>query len=32
VTGRVELDRLVADGFERLLDPESDHVKLLVEP
>jgi (R,R)-butanediol dehydrogenase/meso-butanediol dehydrogenase/diacetyl reductase len=32
ITGRVPLDDVVAGGFETLLDPESDHVKILVEP
>ncbi|WP_181692309.1 2,3-butanediol dehydrogenase [Natronomonas sp. LN261] len=32
VTGRIGLDGIVADGFERLIDPESDHVKILVKP
>jgi len=32
ITGRIGLDELVADGFDRLIDPESDHVKILVKP
>jgi len=32
ITGRIGLDGLVANGFDRLLDPESDHVKILVKP
>jgi (R,R)-butanediol dehydrogenase/meso-butanediol dehydrogenase/diacetyl reductase len=32
VTGHVGLDDVVEEGFESLLDPESEHVKLLVEP
>jgi (R,R)-butanediol dehydrogenase/meso-butanediol dehydrogenase/diacetyl reductase len=32
VTGRIGLEEIVSDGFERLLDPESEHVKILVEP
>lgn len=32
ITGRVSLDDIVTGGFETLLDDESDHVKILVEP
>jgi (R,R)-butanediol dehydrogenase/meso-butanediol dehydrogenase/diacetyl reductase len=32
ITGRIGLDEIVADGFDRLVDPESDHVKILVKP
>lgn len=32
ITGRIGLEEIVEDGFERLLDPESDHVKILVRP
>lgn len=32
ITGRITLDDIVAEGFERLRDPASDHVKILVEP
>jgi (R,R)-butanediol dehydrogenase/meso-butanediol dehydrogenase/diacetyl reductase len=32
VTGHIGLDAIVEDGFESLLDPESEHVKILVEP
>ena len=32
VTGRISLDDLVSGGYERLLDPETEHVKILVEP
>ncbi|WP_254767703.1 2,3-butanediol dehydrogenase [Salinilacihabitans rarus] len=32
ITGRIGLEEIVEDGFERLLDPESDHVKILVKP
>lgn len=32
ITGRVALNNIVDGGFEALLDPESDHVKILVEP
>ncbi|KAB1191239.1 MULTISPECIES: 2,3-butanediol dehydrogenase [Haloferax] len=32
ITGRIGLEELVEDGFEQLLDPESDHVKILVKP
>ena len=32
ITGRVALDNVVVDGFESLLDSESDHVKILVDP
>ncbi|WP_435361901.1 2,3-butanediol dehydrogenase [Haloarchaeobius sp. DFWS5] len=32
ITGRVALDDIVEEGFEDLLDPESEHVKILVEP
>ena len=30
VTGRIELDELVAGGFEALLDPDGSQVKVLV--
>ncbi|WP_082682269.1 2,3-butanediol dehydrogenase [Haloferax profundi] len=32
ITDRIGLDELVDEGFERLIDPESDHVKILVKP
>lgn len=32
ITDRIGLEEIVDDGFERLLDPESDQVKILVEP
>lgn len=32
ITGRIGLEEIVDDGFERLIDPESDHVKILVKP
>lgn len=32
ITGRIRLDDIVEDGFEDLLDPDSEHVKILVEP
>lgn len=32
ITDRIELDDIVDDGFEQLLDPESDQVKILVKP
>jgi len=32
VTDRIALDDIVADGFEALLDPDSDQVKILVKP
>ncbi|WP_265110484.1 2,3-butanediol dehydrogenase [Halosolutus halophilus] len=32
ITGRIGLEEIVDEGFERLLDPESDHVKILVKP
>ncbi|WP_435063679.1 2,3-butanediol dehydrogenase [Halobaculum sp. EA56] len=32
VTGRIGLDGIVEEGFERLVDPESEHVKILVRP
>ena len=32
ITGRIGLDEIVADGFDRLIDPDSDHVKILVKP
>ena len=32
VTGRIGLESLVEEGFDRLVDPESDHVKILVRP
>jgi (R,R)-butanediol dehydrogenase/meso-butanediol dehydrogenase/diacetyl reductase len=32
ITGRVSLDDIVGGGFESLLDPDGDHVKILVEP
>lgn len=32
VTDRIGLDAIVEDGFEELLDPSSDNVKILVEP
>lgn len=30
VTGRIDLDGIVNDGFEAILDPENDHIKVLV--
>lgn len=32
VTGRISLEDIVEDGFEELLDPDTEHVKILVEP
>ncbi|WP_128226263.1 2,3-butanediol dehydrogenase [Halobacteriaceae bacterium SHR40] len=32
ITDRIGLEEIVDDGFERLIDPESDHVKILVKP
>jgi (R,R)-butanediol dehydrogenase/meso-butanediol dehydrogenase/diacetyl reductase len=32
ITGRIGLDEITASGFERLLEPETDHVKIVVEP
>lgn len=32
VTERISLDDLAEEGFEPLLDPETEHVKILVEP
>jgi (R,R)-butanediol dehydrogenase/meso-butanediol dehydrogenase/diacetyl reductase len=32
ITDRIGLEEIVEDGFERLIDPESDHVKILVKP
>ncbi|MFC4544362.1 2,3-butanediol dehydrogenase [Halosolutus amylolyticus] len=32
ITGRIGLEEIVEDGFEQLLDPGSDHVKILVKP
>lgn len=32
ITGRIGLEEIVDNGFERLIDPESDHVKILVKP
>lgn len=32
VTGRIDLENITEDGFEALLDSETDHVKILVEP
>jgi len=32
ITGRIGLEGIVEEGFERLLDPESEHVKILVRP
>ncbi|RQH02658.1 2,3-butanediol dehydrogenase [Natrarchaeobius oligotrophus] len=32
VTGTISLENLVEDGFERLLEDGTDHVKILVEP
>lgn len=32
ITGRIGLEGIVEEGFERLIDPESDHVKILVKP
>jgi (R,R)-butanediol dehydrogenase/meso-butanediol dehydrogenase/diacetyl reductase len=31
MTGRVTMENAVADGFERLLDPAGDAIKILVE-
>ncbi|ELY98388.1 2,3-butanediol dehydrogenase [Natrialba aegyptia] len=32
ITDRIGLEEIVDDGFERLIDPESDHIKILVKP
>lgn len=32
VTGRVRLEAAIEEGFHALLDPESDHIKVLVAP
>lgn len=32
ITSRIDLEEIVAEGFERLLDPESEEIKVLVEP
>jgi (R,R)-butanediol dehydrogenase/meso-butanediol dehydrogenase/diacetyl reductase len=32
ITDRIGLEGIVANGFDRLVDPESDHVKILVKP
>jgi (R,R)-butanediol dehydrogenase/meso-butanediol dehydrogenase/diacetyl reductase len=32
VTDRIDLENITEDGFEKLLNPETDHVKILVEP
>ncbi|MFC7203333.1 2,3-butanediol dehydrogenase [Haloferax namakaokahaiae] len=32
ITDRIALDELVESGFERLIDPQSEHVKILVKP
>lgn len=32
VTGRIELEEITESGFDALLDPETDHVKVLVKP
>ena len=32
ITGRIGLEEIVEEGFDRLIDPESDHVKILVKP
>lgn len=32
VTKRIALEDLVSAGYERLMDPETEHVKILVEP
>ena len=32
ITSRIGLEGIVEDGFERLLDDESDEVKILVRP
>lgn len=32
ITDRIDLDNIVDGGFEQLLDPESDQVKILVKP
>lgn len=32
ITDRIGLEGIVEDGFERLIDPDSDHVKILVKP
>jgi len=32
ITDRIGLEEIVEDGFDRLIDPESDHVKILVKP
>ena len=31
MTGRVTMEEAVADGFERLLDPNGDDIKILVD-
>src|SRR6056297_1015159 len=32
ITGRIGLDEIVDGGFDRLIDPDSDHIKILVKP
>ena len=32
VTDRIPLADIVSDGYERLMDPETEHVKIPVEP
>lgn len=32
ITGRIDLEDITEEGFEELLDTETDHVKILVEP
>ncbi|WP_280537742.1 2,3-butanediol dehydrogenase [Halopenitus sp. POP-27] len=32
ITGRIDLDDVVEEGFESLLDADTEHVKILVEP
>lgn len=32
ITDRIKLDDIVKQGFEKLLDPKSEHVKILVKP
>lgn len=32
VSSRIDLERIIEDGFERLLDPDNDEMKVLVRP
>ena len=32
VTDRIPLADVVSEGYERLLNPDTEHVKILVEP